>query len=135
MLAVIAILSIVLGTASLYFKPMESALNSSAVLTQGLLRQARSAAMATTSAVRVGPSSDSELMAETADSCSATTWSVDGDIAVELPTGVTFTDTSWNVCFSPRGMSEDNVKIGLYHGDFGKLGIEVLLGGTTRRIQ
>ena len=56
-------------------------------------------------------------------------------MALDLPQGVTLTDTSWNVCFSSRGISDGNVVIKLQHDRYGSTGVEVLVGGTTRVLQ
>jgi hypothetical protein len=51
---------------------------------------------------------------------------------VELPEGVSVESDTWVVCFSSRGVSADNQVIRLQHSQYGSLGVEVLLGGTTR---
>ena len=99
------------------------------------MRQARLSAIATTSAYRVRPTSLYELGADMADSCSATTWTADNSMNLDLPGGVEFDSTSWSVCFSSRGISAGNVVIGLHHDTFGDVDVEVLLGGTTRVVE
>ena len=54
---------------------------------------------------------------------------------LNLPQGVTLTDTSWSVCFSSRGISSDNVVLTLQHDVYGSEQVEVLLGGTTRVVE
>ena len=54
---------------------------------------------------------------------------------LNMPSGVEFDSTSWTVCFSSRGISADNIKVALSHDDYGTIGVEVLLGGTTRVIR
>ena len=68
----------------------------------------------------------------TAANCSATTWTSDPDVQLELHDGVTFADTSWTVCFSSRGISDTNLVITLSHPHSGTRDVELLLGGTTR---
>ena len=75
------------------------------------------------------------LLAERAASCSDTTWEVDNSTKTQLPQGVTVKSTSWTVCFSSRGISTDNQEIHLQHDQYGTIGVEVLLGGTTRVIE
>jgi len=132
MLAAMTVIGLLVGVAGIWLKPMEAPLRSSVVLSQAFLRQARVTAMATTSAYRVRGSSERELIAETAASCTATTWTADDRMRLVLPDPVTLSETSWEVCFSARGMSQTSVQFGLSHPDLGEERIEVLRGGTTR---
>lgn len=132
LLAVIAIVGIGFGAASMFFRTMEGPLKAGVALTEGQLRQARVSAMASTSAYRVRPTSNATIIAEKAVNCAATTWTADADLAVDLPRDVTFTDTSWSFCFGARGVSTVNASITLQHARLGTLQIEVLRGGTTR---
>jgi prepilin-type N-terminal cleavage/methylation domain-containing protein len=131
-LAVLAVMAVGLGISALYLRPVESPLSAGATLVEGVFRQARLNAIATTSAYRVSPSTSQLLIAERGDSCAATTWTADDDTQVLLPEGVTFESDAWTVCFTSRGVSADNQTIRLQHGQYGSIGIEVLLGGTTR---
>jgi len=135
LLVVLAILGLGLGIGSLYLSPIEAPLQSAATLVEGLCRQARLSAIATTSAYRVLPSTDRRLVAERASSCSATSWTPDGATTVDLPKGVTVETTAWSVCFGSRGVSSDNQQIRLQHAQLGSIGVEVLLGGTTRIVE
>jgi hypothetical protein len=40
--------------------------------------------------------------------------------------------TSWQVCFSSRGVSGNNTTVTLQHPSNGSRRVEVLVGGTTR---
>ncbi len=132
LLGTLAILGLALGMAAMNLAPMEGALAGGASLTEGFLREARSSAMASTSAYRVEPSSSNTLVARTANRCDAATWVLDPDLALELPEDVVFTDTSWSVCFSSRGVADANVTVPIWHPTGGALQVEVLLGGATR---
>jgi len=134
-LVVVAILGIALVGASLYFKPMEGRLQAAVVLAEGQFRQARVLAMATTSAFRVKADGSTRIVAESADSCSATTWATVPELDVDLPDDVTLTGTAWSFCFGARGVSNVNATIALQHPRLGTTQIEVLRGGTTRIIQ
>lgn len=131
-LVVLAVMALGLGIGSLYLKPVESPLSAGATLVEGLFRQARLNAIATTSAYRVSPGTAQLLIADRSDSCAGTTWVEDDDTRAKLPEGVTVEDGSWTVCFTSRGVSADNQVIRLQHSQYGSIGIEVLLGGTTR---
>jgi prepilin-type N-terminal cleavage/methylation domain-containing protein len=134
-LVVLAIIGISVGAATLNLEPLESPLQAGTTLLEGFLRQARLNAIATTSAYRVSPTSATELGAETADSCAASTWTTDTTMNLDMPSEVEFDSTSWSVCFSSRGISAGNVVIGLHHDTFGDVDVEVLLGGTTRVVE
>ncbi len=132
LLVVVAIMGLSLAIGSLYLEPMETPLQSGAIQMEAFFRQARLRAMATTSAYRVAPSDASNLAAERAATCSASTWTPENDMELELPGGVAMNDTSWSVCFSSRGVSMNNVTVTLQHSKYGLRQVEVLLGGTTR---
>ncbi len=134
-LTVIAILGITLGVTILNLEPLESPLSAGITLTESFLREARLSAIATTSAHRVSPTASHRLGVEEAASCSASTWTTVTGMNLNLPKGVTLSDTSWSVCFSSRGISADNITIELQHDQFGTRQVEVLLGGMTRIVE
>ncbi len=68
------------------------------------------------------------------DSNLARTWTTEPHSVLDLPRGVTMTDTAWTVCFTRRGISTANVVVTLSHPDLGSIRVEVLLGGGTRVI-
>lgn len=135
LLVVLAILGISVTAATQNLRPLETPLQTGASLVQGMFRQARLRAIASTSAYRVSPAGSQILIAETAASCAETTWTSDPDVLVEMPDDVTMSPTSWTVCFSGRGLSTNNVTVTLNHPYYGTREIEVLLGGTTRVIE
>ncbi len=132
LLATLAVLAVTLGISALYLTPFEGKMENGLALTESFLRQSRSSAIATTSAYRVRPTSSTELVAETSDSCAGTTWTADTSMGVDLPNGVTYTSTGWSVCFSARGMTSTNTTVELFESGQGYKQIQVLLGGTTR---
>lgn len=132
LLAAISIFGIAVGTLSLYLTPAEGGLNGGVVLTEGFLRQARSSAMATTSAWRVYPDSDNTLAVERSNSCSSGSWTLDPDVQLELPRDVEFISQAWLVCFGSRGTADNNIIIELQQRGRQNQRLEVLRGGTTR---
>jgi hypothetical protein len=132
LLAVLAILGMGVGVATVYFDPVEQPLRTGTRLAEGFLQASRARAMATTSAYRVTPRSATVLGAEYADSCSSTTWTEESQLVLELPEGVELDDPVWQVCFTSRGLTTTNTVIALRHPDEGEERLEVLLGGTTR---
>ena len=135
LLVIVTLLGLSVTAVAFYLRPMETPLHSGTVLLEGFLRQVRRQAMATTSAYRAVPLGQDHLIAQRATSCLDTTWTDDPTIDIDLPQGVTMTDSTWRVCFSSRGISANNVIITLNHADFGQKQVEVLIGGTTRVLQ
>lgn len=131
LLAVLAIIGIGLGAASLYVSPMEAPLQTSVELFQGTLRAARLKALATTSACRVAPIDPTHVAVWVADHCSDTFWTADDRLELELPRDVVLTAVDWSVCYSGRGVADGNTVVGFSHPEHGSMGVEILLGGTT----
>jgi prepilin-type N-terminal cleavage/methylation domain-containing protein len=134
-LVVVTIIGLGVGAAAFYLAPLETPLHTGTVLLEGFFRQVRRQAMATTSAYRVVPVGSERVIAQRASSCLATTWVEDPKVNLRLPDGVDMSDSTWNVCFSSRGISTNNVTVTLTHADLGQKQVEVLIGGTTRVIQ
>ena len=132
LLAVLALVGLLLGITALRLDRAEAPLNTGARLLDGLFKQARTKAMATTSAHRVTALDSSTLVAASADLCSDTVWATDPRLQLELPDDVTLTVTSWTICFSSRGDSSTNTVVTLQHPDLGTRQVEVFLGGMTR---
>lgn len=131
-IATLAIIALFLGGALANLEPAEAPLQTGSMLVEGLILQARSSAMATTSAYRIVPDGAGRLLTEHADRCSDASWTSEPGNALDLPDEVTLSDTDWTVCFGRRGLSTANLTVTLVHPDFGSRQVEVLLGGTTR---
>ncbi len=134
LLVVLAILGILLGATPLMLNKAEGPLRSGTSLFQGYLRQVRARAMSTTSAYRIQAPAPDRLVAEWAVDCGAGVWTADPALTLELPRGVTLTDTAWTICFTTRGWSNDNQVFVLRHPEAGTARIELLLGGSTREL-
>jgi prepilin-type N-terminal cleavage/methylation domain-containing protein len=132
LLAVITVMGIAMGAATVYLQPASAPTDTGAVLLEGFFRLARARAAATTSACRVSASAPGEIIAEQADSCSATTWTADDEMVLALPQGVTVSDTTWSICFSPRGTADAAVTVTVQHPQAAAEQVEVVLGGTAR---
>ena len=135
MLGLLTIAALLLSLSSLYLTPMEADLGAGIALTEGFLRQSRATAMATTSAYRIRPASNTRLVAETGSSCLTDTWVADADLSLELPGDVALVDTTWSVCFGSRGLASGVATIGLSQPGAGSRNIAVLRGGTTRVVR
>ena len=132
LVVVLAVMAILLGTSTVYLGSIETPLRSGGQLVEGLIKQTRAKAAATMTVHRVRPLSEAELIVEHAASCSAGTWTYDAALDLELPDGVTLTDTSWVICFGNRGTALANQTLTLTHPEAGDQQLEVLMGGVVR---
>ena len=132
LLTVMALIGVVAGVYSLYLRPMEARLDTAASHLESQLRSARLKAMATTSSYRVAPLTDAVVIAQWAPTCSASDWTLDRRLELELPRGVRLASTDWSVCFSSRGMTDVNASVTVTYPDYGTRQVEVFLGGATR---
>ena len=126
------VLAMVVGMASAYLGSAKLPLRTGGLLVEGLIKQTRAKAAATMTVHRIRPLSDGELIVEHAASCSAGTWTPDPAFDLELPNGVTLTDTSWMICFSNRGTALATQTLTLTHAEAGNQKLEVLMGGVVR---
>lgn len=131
-LAVLAIISLAVGVAVVQLRPLEAPLDTATSQVEGLCREARLSAIASTSAYRLSPDGHGGILAEHAASCSSTTWTLDSRMGLTLPSGVSMTPSSWTACFSSRGISSTGLTIALAHSQYGTRSVEILVGGTTR---
>jgi prepilin-type N-terminal cleavage/methylation domain-containing protein len=131
-LVVVALIAVALGIALVRFDGTAPALQTAGELTEGMLQHTRARAMAKTTPHRLRPISSTTLVVESGASCSAGPWTLEPDLQLELPDGVTVSDTTWDVCFVSRGTSTQNLVITLNDYDGGSRQLEVLLGGAVQ---
>ncbi len=132
LVVVLAVMSLVLGVSTAFLGAVKTPLRHGARLVEGLIKQTRAKAAATMTVHRVRPLSGEKLIVEHAASCSAGTWTSDPALDLELPDGVTFTDTSWMICFGNRGTALASQTLTLTHAEAGDQQLEVLMGGVVR---
>lgn len=107
--------------------------NASAEL-QGFFKQVRARAISTTSAYTVTPISSTEISTSYSTSCTSETTTADPQMVVELPLGAYLRSTDWSICYSPRGLPDDNIQIEVYDDDGVTKTVEVYLGGAVREV-
>ena len=78
--------------------PLEAAANQ---MTSNL-KLARARAMATTAAYRILPTSSNQIMAQYGTDCSATSWTDDTQLSLDLEDPISVS-TGWSFCFNSRG--------------------------------
>ena len=110
LLIVLAVVGVVLAIAALNLRPLGAPLDQAANGLAGSLRQARTKAMATTSAYRVRPTSPTRVITERANRCGADTdaWTNVPGMTFELEGNIVLAADDWEVCFTNRGMARAN---------------------------
>ena len=132
LVVVLVVMAICLGVAAGYFGSAKRPLRTGGRLVEGLVNQTRAKAAATMTVHRLRPLSGEQLIVEHAASCSSGTWIYDPAMDLELPDGVTLTDTSWVICFGNRGTALTSQTLTLTHAEAGDQQLEVLMGGVVR---
>ena len=130
--AVMALVGIICMMAVGNLKAVRSPVLEGANQTLGLFKLARAKALSTTSAYFVSATSATRLVTSVGINCADTAPVTDPNLWLELPTGVSTTDTTWEVCFSPRGFPDTTVTIPLIDTEGGAETVELFLGGAVR---
>lgn len=134
LLVTMFIVSILMSGALLSFKSLQRPLSSGSELTVGFFRLARSTAISQTKSIVVFPSSSNVLKVKSGNTCvearSGTT--IEDDLLLELPYGVGFSSTSWDLCFSARGFIDNSVTITINDFEGKTSNITTFLGGTAK---
>ena len=135
-LAVLALLAILSGVATNNLKELSDPLENSSAELIAFLKQVRARAISTTSAYKVAPVSNGDIVTSYSERCSdaAVEWVADPGVTLSLPTGAWLEDTDWAICFGPRGLPDGNIQVVLRDMDAGSRTIEVYLGGGVREI-
>ena len=130
LMVTMVIATVIMGTAAFNFKELGSPVNDGAIQLAGLLRKARAKALASTLAYTISARSSTEVMAEFSTNCAAAR-TEDVALALALPSGASLSDTSWSICFSSRGLSNDSADIEIREGASART-VQVTLGGGVR---
>lgn len=134
LLVIMVIVGILAGIAALNLTRLDNPLDNAQRQIKATLSAARASALSTTSAVRLRPSTTGlNLIAESANTCSAASWTAQTSLSYQLPDKVTFV-TPLTLCFTSRGLAESNI-IYTVRDDQGRTRrTEVMLGGLTRNL-
>jgi len=137
LLIVLVLVGLVLTIATPRFRGLENQLQNAAMETTSFLRQARTSAMARTSAYRVIVGSTTELRGEFANSCAATTWADDTRTRLDLRDGVVMEGTvivpgDVLTCYNARGVADASPTFVLRDRLLNGQLVEVFLGGAVR---
>ena len=131
LLVTMAIIGILLGTAISNMMLLERPLVSAASHTAGFLKQARAKAVSTTSAYKVFPADSGSLNVQTGNNCTDATTDEAG-FNLEFPSEVYLSDIAWEICFTPRGLADDNIVITLQDTSGQTRQVEIYIGGAIR---
>lgn len=133
LLVVLAIISIMVATAVSNLKVIENPLNNASSASLTFLQLARAKAISQTKYCKVYPSTTTKLVTAFGSSCDAAT-AVDNSLSLNYSSGTRLADTTWSVCFTPRGFSKTNETFVINDNSTGTATIEVALGGASRII-
>jgi prepilin-type N-terminal cleavage/methylation domain-containing protein len=135
-LVTLGVIAVALSIAALNLRPLGNDLQNATTEVASNLKQLRAKAMATTSAYRLVYRSATTLEAQWAKTCSATSWTTDARLKVELREGVRFTTPSQSttsgtslVCFNSRGQSTQSLSLTLQDEKSRSRQVQVFLGG------
>jgi prepilin-type N-terminal cleavage/methylation domain-containing protein len=136
LLIVLVLTGIILGIAANSFRGLENTLRSGSSEVTSFLRQARSSAVAATSAYRVVVTSTTRLRTEFAPSCAASVWQPDTRITLDLRDGVVLEGAaivadSTLLCFDTRGLADASPTFVLRDREGRAERVDVFLGGAV----
>jgi prepilin-type N-terminal cleavage/methylation domain-containing protein len=130
MVVVVAIIGIVVGTASFAFKEIENEAYNGASELMGLMKRSRAKALTSTVAYTIRPVTTTRVVATYANSCSETQVN-DTSLVLDMPSGARLLDTTWSICYGPRGLSGNSADI-IVRDNIRQKTVQVVLGGGVR---
>jgi prepilin-type N-terminal cleavage/methylation domain-containing protein len=131
-LLVALMISAVLASMALgNLKELNDPLQNGSAQLAGFLKEVRAKALSQTVAYHVSASSTTKIITTYGNNCASVTTTADPQLTLKLPTGTSLSTTSFNFCFSSRGLSDQNVNI-VIHDNIGTKTVEVMLGGGVR---
>lgn len=131
LITVIAFIAIISATAVSNLKVLNDPLADASFTVSHYLRLARARAISQTQFVRVVPVSTTDIGAQVGTSCDEATTPVP-ELSTQFPKGSFMNDIEWEVCFTPRGLSADNLAFLIRDVDGHTKTVEVALGGGVR---
>ncbi len=97
----------------------------------GFLKQARARAISTTSAYTVRPLNETQIITEVGNSCDDPAPELDATLTYTFPHQVHIPDTSWEICFTSRGLATSSPTIYVYGPNNKVQSISIYLGGAV----
>ena len=132
LLVVFLIISIMMNSAVSNLAEIKDPLKDGVSQCLGFVKQVRAKALSTTSAYFLSAGSDGQLVSSWGSTCESSTPTPDPTLFLDLPNGVTLTDTAWSVCFDSRGLASGEQTFSVQDVDGRNETIEIFLGGAVR---
>ena len=135
LIIVLLLSSIMMGIVGFQFIELKDDLNYSANDMVGFLKRVRSKALASTHFYTITPLTLTKAIVRYSPSCSTPVASqiVENTISLKLGSNIAFSNLTWKICFTPRGISSDSATIQIQDNENGKVkSIEVVIGGAMR---
>ena len=133
LMVVMAIGGILTGMAAYQLKELDNPAQNSAAQVMTFLKKSRAKALATTYAYRVRPKNSTELETHYAISCSSATFTLDSSLGLKLPSTASLSNTSWSLCFAPRGTLSTSFDI-VISDPKRSVTVQVAMGGGMRKL-
>ena len=133
-MATMALMGIMLAMVAPNLKVLNDPLQNATEQSIGFFKKTKARAVATTSAYLVEANGQFQIKTSYANTCNAlpADFQDDPDLVLDLPTGVQLADTAWSICFSSRGLADQNLIIPMSDVDLDTRSVEVFLGGAVR---
>ena len=133
LLVVLSLISILTAFAVFNLRDLRNPQNAAAMEIMSFIKQARAKAIGQTVSYIIKPVSASRIGSTYGASCSGGVQTPDPSLALSLPAGASLGNTTWSICFEPRGLSKNAVNIPVTQDGKTKT-VQVVLGGAVRVI-
>ncbi len=131
-LFVLFFMSILTGFAAFSYFELENNLAYSASQVVGFIKKTRSKALSTTYFYQLTAETASRIKVTRGTSCDGDDLTEDAQSSFTLPDEVLITDITWQICFTPRGITTDSGTISLKDNEGKSKQIEIAVGGGIR---
>lgn len=131
MLIVLMLIGIALGTAFYNLKSIDNPVRNAANEIESYLILARGKSITNTAYTVITPTTNG-LTGVYGSSCTDAAAVPDSQLTYTLPRNVTFTDTTWRACISPRGLYNSNSNIVVRDNTGRTATLEIFIGGAIK---
>ena len=131
-LVALMISSVMASMALSGLKELNNPLQNGSAQLNAFLKQVRATAISQTVAYRVQAQGSGKVITKFGNACSSAA-TTDASLTLALPDRTVLTSTSFDFCFTSRGMATQNVTLGI-RDESGTKSVEVLLGGGVRTL-
>lgn len=124
--------AIMMGMAVSNLKVLENSYTNSLNQAVSIFKLARTRAISTTSAYTVRPQGPFRLVATSGSTCDDLVQVEDSKLQFDFPDTVQMMETAWSVCFSSRGIADNNLVLPIRDETGRERNLQVFLGGASR---